>query len=108
MKAESRRQKRCIRGIQPIQKDGIVEHYEDTYFLMQLRMFCEAIYSRALGGADSRVKRAALMEGSEQSYKALEMDLIHSFSQQLIIACYFLLYLSRGVTIKAYKITLTR
>lgn len=48
------------------------------------------------------------MEGSEQSYKALEMDLIYSFSQQLIIACYFLLYLSRGVTIKAYKITLTR
>lgn len=46
---------------QEIQKDDVVEHYEDPSFPMQLRMFCETIYGRAPGGANSRAMRATLM-----------------------------------------------
>ncbi|RSL99565.1 hypothetical protein CEP52_009682 [Fusarium oligoseptatum] len=43
-----------------VEKKDIIEHYEDSQFPMQLRMFGESIYGRAPGGSDGTAMRQML------------------------------------------------
>lgn len=50
-----------------IKKSDVIEHYGDSRFPMQLRMFAETVYKRAPGGMDGTVMRKmmAAMEGGD-------------------------------------------
>ncbi|KXX76225.1 Tudor domain-containing protein 1 [Madurella mycetomatis] len=44
-----------------VQKSDIIEHYGDSRFPMQLRMFAEAVYCRGPGGQDGTTMRKAMV-----------------------------------------------
>lgn len=44
-----------------VQKADIIEHYGDSRFPMQLRMFAEAVYRRGPGGQDGTAMRKAMV-----------------------------------------------
>ncbi len=45
-----------------IEKHDVVEHYGDTLFPMQLRMFAEAVYGCGLGGAAGAARQMVKQE----------------------------------------------
>ncbi|PHH63855.1 hypothetical protein CDD81_5412 [Ophiocordyceps australis] len=44
-----------------VEKDDIIEHYGDSQFPMQLRMFAESVYGRGPGGSDGTHMRQMMM-----------------------------------------------
>ncbi|AEO69034.1 uncharacterized protein THITE_2119025 [Thermothielavioides terrestris NRRL 8126] len=62
----------------PVQKSDIIEHYGDSRFPMQLRMFAEAVYGRGPGGQDGTFMRKAMMameQGTAGGYEATLLSL---------------------------------
>lgn len=50
-----------------VEKSDIIEHYGDSLFPMQLRMFAEAIYGRGPGGQDGTMMRKMMAAGEQGS-----------------------------------------
>ncbi|KAJ6782769.1 hypothetical protein PWT90_06017 [Aphanocladium album] len=44
-----------------VEKSDVIEHYGDSKFPMQLRMFAEAVYGRAVGGSSGAAMRGMMM-----------------------------------------------
>lgn len=53
-----------------IEKSDVIEHYDDSRFPMQLRMFAESVYGRGPGGANGTTMRKILASTEQEAMNA--------------------------------------
>ncbi|OAA64851.1 Zinc finger, MYND-type [Cordyceps fumosorosea ARSEF 2679] len=68
-----------------VEKCDIVEHYGDGQFPMQLRMFAEAVYGSAPGGASGAAMKGMMMameQGGGDGFTAANLDISKMFARR--------------------------
>ncbi|ATY63484.1 MYND domain [Cordyceps militaris] len=68
-----------------VEKSDLIEHYGDSQFPMQLRMFAEAVYGKAPGGSSGSMMKAMMMameSGDTGGYEATNIDLSKILGQR--------------------------
>ncbi|OAR02514.1 hypothetical protein LLEC1_01296 [Akanthomyces lecanii] len=68
-----------------VEKSDIIDHYGDSQFPMQLRMFAEAVYGKAPGGSSGSAMRAMLMameQGNSAGLDSESIDISKIFSRR--------------------------
>lgn len=66
-------------------KSDIIEHYGDSQFPMQLRMFAEAVHGKAPGGSSGSAMRGILMameQGNSEGLHSDTVDMSKMFSRR--------------------------